>query len=393
MTTHITRGISIAHDETEALAIAARIAATVAGPAAADVDKSSRFPTEAIDALRAEGLLGALIPVEDGGLGWSLDTVAGIGTELARHCSSTAMIYAMHQIQVACLVRHGGEDLRDFTRSVARDGLLLGSATTEVGIGGNVRNSSCAVEVEDGRFHLVKQAPVISYGEYADAIFATARRTADSPANDQVLVVCRRDATTLTPTSGWDALGFRGTCSLGFVLDASGPVTDIVPLPYGDLSSQTMLPVSHILWSSLWFGIASAAAERARRFVQGAARKNPGVTPPNALRLAELTTVLQQFQDLVQGARRRYAAIADDPAQTTTMGFAVSMNSLKVAASTLVVDIVQRAMLICGMAGYANQGPLSLGRLLRDSYGAQLMVNNDRINANNAQLLLVSREA
>lgn len=393
MTANITESITPALSEAGALATAARIGTEVAGPAAVDVDAQSRFPSETIAALRQEGLLGALIPVEDGGLGWSLETVAGVGTELARHCSSAAMVYAMHQIQVACLVRHGGEELRDFTRAVAREGLLLGSATTEVGIGGNVRNSSCAVEVDGANFHLVKQAPVISYGEYADAIFTTARRTPDSPANDQVLVVCRKDRTSLSPTSGWDALGFRGTCSLGFVLDASGPVTDIVPVPYGDLSSQTMLPVSHILWSSLWFGIASAAADRARRFVQGAARKNPGVTPPNALRLAELTTVLQQFQDLVQGARRRYAAIADDPAQTTTMGFAVSMNSLKVAASTLVVDLVQRALLICGMAGYANQGPFTLGRLLRDAYGAQLMVNNDRINANNAQLLLVSRES
>lgn len=376
----------------EAGAIAAKIGSEVAGPAAADVDAASRFPSEAIAALRAEGLLAALIPVEDGGLGWSLDTVASVGTELARHCSSTAMVFAMHQIQVACLVRHGGERLREFTRAVAHDGLLLASATTEVGIGGNVRNSSCAVEIDGDRFRLVKQAPVISYGQHADAVLATARRTAESPANDQVLVVCRKNGTELEPTSGWDALGFRGTCSLGFVLTAEGAAEDVLPVPYGDISSQTMLPVSHILWSSLWFGIASAAAERARRFVQGAARKNPGVTPPNALRLAELTTVLQQFQDLVQGARTRYAAVADDPAKTTTMGFAVSMNSLKVAASTLVVDVVQRALLICGMAGYANQSPFSLGRLLRDAYGAQLMVNNDRINANNAQLLLVSRE-
>jgi acyl-CoA dehydrogenase len=68
------------------------------------------------------------------------------------------------------------------------------------------------------------------------------------------------------------------------------------------------------------------------------------------------------------------------------------MNSLKVAASGILVDIVQKALLICGMAGYANASPFTLGRLLRDAVGAQLMVNNDRINANNAQLLLVQRE-
>lgn len=372
--------------------IAATLAAEIAGPAAESVDQESRFPTEAITALRDAGMLGALIPVEDGGLGWSLEDVARSVTELAKGCSSAAMVYAMHQIQVACLVRHGTNDsLRDFTRQVASEGLLLASATTEVGIGGNVRNSSCAVETRDGSFSLTKQAPVISYGQYADAVLATARRTPSSPPNDQSLVLCRKENLTLEPTSGWDALGFRGTCSLGFILTANGDASDVLPVGYGDISSQTMLPVSHILWSSLWFGIATAASDKARRFVQAAARKNPDITPPNALRLAELTNVLQQFQDLVIAARDRYTAISDDPSQTTSVSFAINMNSLKVSASTLVVDVVQRALLICGMAGYANHSPFTLGRLLRDAYGAQLMVNNDRINSNNAQLLLVSR--
>lgn len=376
------------------LASAQRIGLEVAGPASEDVDTKSRFPQEAIDAMREAGLLRSLIPTELGGLGCSLTEVAATVTELGRHCSSAAMVYAMHQIQVACLVRHArSPELVDFVRAVAENGLLLASATTEVGIGGDVRSSTCAVTGDGDRFELTKQAPVISYGQYADAILATARRDPDSPPNDQVLVVCRRENFELEEKSGWDALGFRGTCSLGFVLRASGPRTDIVDDPYGDISSRTMLPTSHILWSSLWLGIATAATDKARKYVQAAARKTPGTVPPNALRLAEMTNVLNQFHDTVVGARTRYAAVADDPDQTTSISFAVSMNALKVSASTLVVDIVQRALLICGMAGYANHSPFTLGRLLRDSYGAQLMVNNDRINANNAQLLLVARES
>ncbi len=296
--------------------LAAHIGTTAAAPAAEDVDARSRFPHESIDALRDAGMLGALIAEDDGGLGWSIDTVARTVSELSRHCSSTAMVYAMHQIQVACLVRHGhNERLARFTREVASRGLLLASATTEVGIGGDVRKSNCAVERTDAGFRLVKQAPVISYGEHADAVLATARRSPDSPPNDQVLVLCRRPGLALEPTSEWDALGFRGTCSLGFVLTATGETDDVLPDPFGDISSQTMLPVSHILWSSVWLGIAAAAAEKARRFVQAAARKSPDTTPPGASRLAELNVVLQQFDELVPrhahplpGERRRPAA-------------------------------------------------------------------------------------
>ena len=74
------------------------------------------------------------------------------------------------------------------------------------------------------------------------------------------------------------------------------------------------------------------------------------------------------------------------------MGFAVAMNSLKVSTSMLVVDIVNRAMGICGMAGYREDSPHSLGRILRDAHGAAVMVNNDRINSNTAQMLLIYKD-
>jgi acyl-CoA dehydrogenase len=149
--------------------------------------------------------------------------------------------------------------------------------------------------------------------------------------------------------------------------------------------------VAHILWSSLWLGIATAALDRARRFVQAEARKRPGTTPTAALRLADTAALHQQFADMVHSAALRYEEVADDPERSSSLGFAIAMNSLKVSASTLVVDVVRQCMVICGLASYRLDGPFSLGRHLRDSMGASLMVNNDRIMANNAQLLLVHR--
>jgi acyl-CoA dehydrogenase len=304
------------------------------------------------------------------------------------------MIYAMHQIQVACLVRHGRSDLlRDYLAEVAERQLLLASATTEAGIGGDVRSSTCAVEHSgSGRIRLEKQSPVISYGEHADGVLATARRIPESPPNDQVLVLCRPPGLTLEPTSGWDTLGFRGTCSLGFRLVAEGEEDLVLSDPYADILSQTMLPVSHILWSSVWLGLATAATDRARRYVRAEARKKPGVTPPAALRLAEAMVHHQRLEELVHGTARRFDQQCNDQDALAGMGFAIAMNSLKVSASTLVVEIVNRCMAVCGMAGYREDSAHSLGRILRDAHGAAVMVNNDRIFGNTAQMLLIHRD-
>ena len=318
--------------------------------------------------------------------------MAAVATTLAKACASTAMIYAMHQIEIACMARHGGTPALDaYLREVVTDGRLIASATTEAGIGGDVRSSSCAVERGSGRYRLEKESPVISYGEHADAVLTTARRNPESPASDQVLVLCRRPALQLERRSEWNTLGFRGTCSNGFHLACEDDDEYILPVPYADIASQTMLPTSHIVWSSVWLGLATAATDNARRFVQAEARKKPGTMPAAATHLAELVAVQQQFRDLVHGAARRYDELADDPEALTGMAFAISMNALKVSASQLVVDVVHRAMTICGMAGYRNDSSFTLGRLLRDAHGAALMVNNDRINGNNAQMLLIHR--
>jgi acyl-CoA dehydrogenase len=281
--------------------------------------------------------------------------------------------------------------LAQFQQRVATDQLLLASATTEVGVGGDVRTSRCAVETTEGRFHLEKQAMVISYGEYADAVLATARRDPDSAPSDQVLVVCDKPDVNLEAVGDWNVLGFRGTCSLGFKLTADGDASYVLPVPYADISSTTMLPVSHLLWSSLWLGMAGSAVDKATKIVQAQARSKPDVKPPAALRLAELLGTYQLLADTVASNLRRYEATVADPESGSTMRFAVAMNGLKVNASTLLVDIVGKALVICGMAGYRDGGELSLGRVLRDAHGSMLMVNNDRILDHNAQLALVQR--
>lgn len=372
---------------------AAAIGETCAAPNAHDVDAESRFPREAVDALRDDRQLSALVPPRLGGRGATIAQVAEATYQLATHCASTAMIYAMHHLGVACLVRHRSNDLIEaYLRQLVEDQLLLASATTELGTGGDVGSSVCAVERAGGLFHLEKQAPVISYGQYADAVLATARRTGDSPPNDQVLVLCASPGLSLEPISGWDALGFRGTCSSGFRLVAQGNDAAILPTPFNVISAETNLPVSHILWSHVWLGLAGAAVRQARSYVQSEARKRPGTTPQGALGLAELDARYRQMAGLVRGAARRFDEMADDRESLSSLDYAVEMNALKISASRLVVDVVSGALLVCGMAGYRQDSPFSLGRLLRDAHGAALMLNNDRLLGANAQLLLVGRD-
>jgi acyl-CoA dehydrogenase len=363
-------------------------------PASHDVDAAARFPRESIDALRELQLLSAYVPTELGGLGLDITELSKICEALAHYCASTAMIFAMHQIQVACIVHHARDSayFQDYLRDLVANQWLIASATTELGVGGDLRSSICAVELEGTRFKLTKKAPVISYGAFADQILVTSRRSADAPASDQVATLVTRPQ--LEPISGWDTLGFRGTCSNGFVLTAEGGVEQILPTPFDDVLSQTMHPFSHIVWSSLWLGIANDAVGRARAYVRAEARKNPQLPPASSMRLAEVDVVLYGMRNNVHATAVDYARMLQegDVDAFRGFGFATRTNNLKLSSSTLIVDIVSKAMIICGISGYRNDSKFALGRHLRDAYGAALMVNNDRILGHNATMLLALRE-
>jgi acyl-CoA dehydrogenase len=368
--------------------------AKVAAQHSNDVDREGRFPHETLQALKEARLLGIMIPQDCGGDAARLEEVAEICTGLGQSCASSAMIFAMHQIKISSLVTHGAASdwHRAFMRRIVDEQLLLASATTEAGIGGDLRNSICSVEpLDDGRFRLVKDASVISYGAYADAILATARRAPDAPSSDQVLVAVTKDQYTLRRTADWDTLGMRGTCSEGFVFTVEAPAAQILPKPFAEIAAQSMLASSHLLWSSLWYGIANNAVARAQNYVRADARKRPNTTPPGALRVAEAVNLLQLMKSTTVDGLRRFARAQQDADELSSMGFAVAMNNVKTATSRLALDSINLAMLVCGIMGYKNDTPYSLGRHWRDAMSAQLMINNDRIFGNTSNLLLVHR--
>jgi len=377
-----------------------RRAVDIAAEHADDVDRQGRFPVEAVSALRAAEALSWGVPLEYGGAGAGIDDLANATFELSRHCSATGMIFAMHQIQVASIVRHMADSLwfRNYLKRLAREQRLIASATSEVGVGGDMRKSIAAVTaVPDSVDNLVqfeKKASTISYGAYAEDLLTTLRCNPAAESGDQVLVLTHFGDMDAKPTSTWDTLGMRGTCSPGFLVRATCLADQILPVPFAAVAAETVVPVSHILWANVWLGIASDAFIRAQNFVRAQARQNPGTTPPTALRLSELSARMAEFRALVQGATQEYMALADSErrAGLSTIGYAVRINNLKIAASEAAVDTCQGALRICGFAGYGNAGPYSVGRQLRDAHSAALMIANDRLHATNAALLLVYRE-
>jgi acyl-CoA dehydrogenase len=390
--------VSISVDRDSALLDAVcAIADETAAPNAAAVDREARFPAETIAALREEQALSAFIPTELGGGGVAFETIAAACFELGRRCGASAMVFAMHQIQVITIVRHLDDApwFEEYLRRVAAEQRLIASVTSEVGTGGDMGRSVAALTpTAEGRCGFEKQAPTVSYGAYADDLFVTLRRAPEAEPSDQVIVLAHKEQAKLEQTGTWDPLGMRGTCSPGFLVSGELLPEQVLATAFTRVSAESMSPVSHILWSHLWLGIATDAFDRARAFVRAAAKKSPGQTPPMALALSHLMSDLSLLRAEVGSALNDFVEVSEEPGRErlSTMAMALRFNNLKIAASEQAPKVCQGALGVCGIVGFKNDTPFSVGRHLRDTMSACLMIANERIHQTNAGLLLIAKD-
>ena len=206
------------------------------------------------------------------------------------------------------------------------------------------------------------------------------------------MMVASRDDYTLERTCGWDALGMRGTCSEGFRLRFAGSAEQILPVPFADIAGQTMLPVSHLLWTSVWLGIATEAMNRARNYLRQQVRGRGNVSMM-AHRLARGVGLLQLLQARLSQALRDYDAVFAVSSRPLPLGFTADMNNLKTTISESCLEAVQHAFMVCGINAYKNGSEFSLGRHVRDLMSAPIMINNDRMLESTGNLLLLQRPA
>jgi acyl-CoA dehydrogenase len=390
--THRLPGTRIPGARQSDLTARARAAADVAKANAVAADAEARFPSEAFAELRKQRLLGIQVPQPLDGEGATIAEIADVCYILGQACSSTALIYAMHQIKMACIVRHfkNGPAHERILRRIVAEQLLMASSTTEGQAGGNVRSSEAAVEHDGAQITLERKATVISYAVEADGIVTTARRAADAPGNDQVLLVLLKADYTLERLQMWDTLGMRGTNSEGFTLRARAAAGQILPEPYERIHAQTMVPFAHLLWGSVWAGIAAAATAKAQAFVRHVVRQSNGQMPPGAAHFTQAVSTLRTLRGVLAASLRSYEAIISDEKAISSLEFQAMITLTKVQVSELAVTTVMHSLRACGLSGYRNDTEFTIGRLLRDVLSAPIMISNDRILTNLATTSLMT---
>jgi alkylation response protein AidB-like acyl-CoA dehydrogenase len=355
----------------EHVSTAARIAAEIALPNAADVDLQGRFPIESMGALAEAGLNGLCLPEKVGGKGEGMRAFAAVVEELAGACGSTAMVYVMHVAASQAIATSSILADRDLLLSeIAAGKHLTTLAFSETGSRSQFWAPVSKLEENDGNYLISASKSWVTAAGHANSYVSSAQKpNASSPLESTVYFV-RTDAEGVRVTSSFNGLGLRG--------NDSAPVSlENVSVAAGDLISAPGEGPKVILEVVLpWFAIGSAAmanglcrvtVQRTIEHLTSAGFEHDGSRlrdlPNLRARLAEMSVRTEQSRSLLGHTLDQI----ESPSEVTPLFVLQS----RLAALQAAVDVTDLAMKTCGGAAFSRH--LAIERLFRDARAGWVM--------------------
>ena len=346
-------------DPTERWLATARALVPVLAAAADARDLDGAFVHDGFELLKAEGLMGMMVPTELGGGGARHRDVAAVLAVLAHGCPSTSLAFSMHQHLVAAQVwRHQRGLPAPVLTRVAAEQLVLISTGASDWLGSNGR----AERVDGGYRVSARKAP--ASGCPAGDVLDTSFRFDDGPDGPQVLhAAVPFSAPGLGIEETWDSMGMRATGSHTVVLDD-------VFVPEAAVSLARPADVWHPVWSTVlgvamplimasYVGVAEAAADRAL-VLAGRRAERPDAAP----RVGRMLNRLTAAQDAV----RAMLDATDELNFDNTLGHTARTLCRRSNAADAAIDTVRVALELGGGGAYGRAGGIE--RLFRDVHGA-----------------------
>jgi alkylation response protein AidB-like acyl-CoA dehydrogenase len=339
---------------------------------AAGYDRENAFFDEDLADLVGIGYLKALVPVEFGGLGLSLERTAREQSRLASAAPATALAVNMHLVWtgVAKVLRDRGDDSLEFVLREAGAGEIFAFGLSEAGNDLVLFGSTTDARPEpDGGYRFFGTKIFTSLSPAWTRLGTMGLDTTSADAPKIVYGFVTRDGGGFEVREDWDTIGMRASQSNTTVLDgALAPSDRIVrrlePGPTPDSLVFAIFASFEILLAAVYTGIGARALELAVAAVRRrTSLKNGGRTyaqdPDIRWRIADAAIA----QDALYPQLATVARDVDESVDHGSMWFP-RLVGLKIRATETARHVVDQAVRVSGGSTYFASS--ELGRLYRD---------------------------
>ncbi|MEL4317642.1 acyl-CoA dehydrogenase family protein [Leifsonia sp. YIM 134122] len=339
---------------------------------AAGYDRDNAFFTEDFDELVAVGYLRALVPVDFGGLGLSLEQVVLEQVRLGSAAPATALAVNMHLVWtgVAKVLHERGDSSLDFLLDEAGAGEVFGFGISESGNDLVLFGSTTdAAPQPDGGYRFTGTKVFTSLSPAWTKLGTMGLDTTSPDAPKIVYGFVERSDSGVTRKDDWDTLGMRASQSQSTVLDgAYSPANRIIrrldPGPNPDSLVFAIFSNFEILLAAVYTGVGQRALELAvaaahRRTSLKAGGRSYAQDPDIRWRIADAAIA----QDGIRPQLVSLARDVDDQVDHGAQWFP-QLVGLKIRATENARHVVDQALRVSGGGSYFAGS--ELGRLYRD---------------------------
>ncbi|WP_424018455.1 acyl-CoA dehydrogenase family protein [Halorientalis pallida] len=347
-------------------------------PVANEYDREEKYPQEVMDKAAEMGLMGAQIPVEYGGAGYSMLEAAIISEEMFAIDPGIALCLQSASFGADAIMEFGTEDQKEeYLEPIGKGEAVMGAAISEPHAGSDVSSISTEAEKDGDEYVINGNKMWITNGSVGDFFVVLCQTDPDAEGRyngfSQIIVESDRDGFEADKITG--KLGIRASDTAELIFDdVRVPEENLVGTPgMGFLQQMQFFDDTRTGVAAQGVGLARGAAERALEYAQEREQFGQPISEFQAIqhKLAEMFTDIEAARNLTYKA----AWSVDQDEQITKLA-----SMAKEYASRVAVDVANEAVQIHGGAGYVDD--FDVERFYRDAKILQIYEGTTEIQKN-----------
>ncbi|UQX89579.1 acyl-CoA dehydrogenase [Jatrophihabitans telluris] len=363
-------------DEHQMLRAAVReLADDKIAPRAAEIDQSSEFPYDVLEALTKADFHATHIPVAYGGLGADSVATAIVIEEVARACASSSLIPAVNKLGTMPVILSGSEELKkEVLTPVAAGEAMFSYALSEREAGSDAAAMRTRAVAEGDSWVLNGTKAWITNAGVSSYYTVMAVTDPSAGAKGISAFVVHKDDPGFSVGSKERKLGIKGspTCEIHFD-NCAIPASRIVGEPgTGFKTALATLDHTRLTIGAQALGIAQGAIDASIAYMKQRQQFGRPIADFQGLQfmLADMVMQTEAARQLI------YAAAAK--AERGEPGLTWYSASAKAFASDVAMKVTTDAVQLFGGAGYTQDFPVE--RMMRDAKITQIYEGTNQIN-------------
>jgi alkylation response protein AidB-like acyl-CoA dehydrogenase len=356
-----------------------RFAENEIAPIAGEYDREEKYPHDLIETAGEMGMLGASIPVEYGGAGYSTLETAIVIEELFAVDPGIGLCVASTGFGCEAIVEAGTEEQKEeYLPPVASGDAITGAAISEPDTGSDVSSVSTRAEKDGDEWVINGNKMWITNGSVGDFFVVLCKTDPDAEGRyngfSQIIVESDRDGFTAEKITG--KLGIRASDTAELILDdVRVPEENLLGTQgAGFLQQMQFFDATRTGVAAQGVGIAKGALERALDYAKEREQFGRPIGDFQAIqhKLAEMHTEIEAARQLTY---KSAWSVDNKEEQLTTLA-----SMAKEYASRVAVETADEAVQIHGGAGYVDD--FDVERFYRDAKITQIYEGTSEIQKN-----------